>query len=317
VTDALGQVKTYSCAKDDRPTAIAHSNAVHTTPNVSFAYDPYFPRLVSMTDGTGTKQYSYVPVGSLGALQLQQESGPLANSAIASAYDELGRLASRTVAGSGAETFQYDAIGRLVTHGSDLGSFTLGYLGCRAIRWARSAMWPPTSTPTSGGIQLARRIPIGRMPWMHRPMRGWPSLPDLPSIPLPDGAMMACAFYQMCGPPPPPAPSTSGTCPKLPGPLPPCPPGMSCMTSDSGGGDEQSGARPSSRQIEKIEKQLEEHGRGSVEKSLRSLQRRLAEHQSALESYRAQGGPTSSVETEIRAFESEIQAIKEVLGRTP
>jgi hypothetical protein len=89
------------------------------------------------------------------------------------------------------------------------------------------------------------------------------------------------------------------------------------MTSDSGGGDEQSGARPSSRQIEKIEKQLEEHGRGSVEESLRSLQRRLAEHQSALESYRAQGGPTSSVETEIRAFESEIQAIKEVLGRTP
>jgi RHS repeat-associated protein len=70
-----------------------------------------------------------VPVGSLGALQLQQESGPLANSAIASAYDELGRLASRTVQGAGAETFQYDAIGRLTTHASDLGSFTLAYLG--------------------------------------------------------------------------------------------------------------------------------------------------------------------------------------------
>ncbi len=82
-----------------------------------------------MTDGTGTRQYSYVPVGSLGALQLQQESGPLASSAITSAYDELGRLASRTVQGAGAETFAYDPIGRLITHTNDLGAFALGYLG--------------------------------------------------------------------------------------------------------------------------------------------------------------------------------------------
>jgi hypothetical protein len=32
-------------------------------------------------------------------------------------------------AGRGAETFQYDAIGRLIGHASDLGAFTLGYLG--------------------------------------------------------------------------------------------------------------------------------------------------------------------------------------------
>ena len=31
--------------------------------------------------------------------------------------------------GAGAETFQYDAFGRLTGHGSDLGAFTLGYLG--------------------------------------------------------------------------------------------------------------------------------------------------------------------------------------------
>jgi hypothetical protein len=42
-----------------------------------------------MTDGTGTTQYAYWPIGALGALQLQQESSPLANSAIAYAYDEL------------------------------------------------------------------------------------------------------------------------------------------------------------------------------------------------------------------------------------
>jgi hypothetical protein len=129
VTDALGQIKTYSYAKDDLLTGTSYTNTVNATPNVSFAYDPYFPRVVSMTDGTGTRQYTYVPVGSLGALQLQQESGPLASSAISSVYDELGRLASRTVQGAGAETFQYDAIGRLVTHANDLGSFTLSYLG--------------------------------------------------------------------------------------------------------------------------------------------------------------------------------------------
>ena len=122
-------MKTYIYAKDDRPLGIAYSNAANPTPNVSFTYDPYFPRLASMTDGTGTKQYTYVPVGSLGALQLQQESGPLANSAVASAYDELGRLSGRTVAGAGAETFQYDAIGRLTGRTNDLGAFTLGYLG--------------------------------------------------------------------------------------------------------------------------------------------------------------------------------------------
>ncbi|MBN9085260.1 MAG: hypothetical protein J0J01_00010, partial [Reyranella sp.] len=63
------------------------------------------------------------------ALQLQQDAGPLPSSAIASAYDALGRLSSRTVQGAGAETFQYDAIGRLSVHANDLGTFTLGYLG--------------------------------------------------------------------------------------------------------------------------------------------------------------------------------------------
>ena len=75
-----------------------------------------------------------MPVGSLGALQVQQEAGPFANSAITSAYDELGRLSQRTVQGAGAETFQYDALGRLTGHTSDLGAFTLSYLGRSAWR---------------------------------------------------------------------------------------------------------------------------------------------------------------------------------------
>lgn len=82
-----------------------------------------------MTDGTGATQYSYVAAGSLGALELQQETSPLPNGATTYAYDAFGRVSTRTVAGSGAETFQYDALGRLVSHASDLGSFPLSYLG--------------------------------------------------------------------------------------------------------------------------------------------------------------------------------------------
>jgi YD repeat-containing protein len=91
----------------------------------------------------------------LGALQMQQEAGPLANSAITSAYDELGRLSSRTVQGAGAETFQYDAIGRLTNRASDLGAFTLAIsdrpsrspaASSPAARWPRPGATSPTPT---------------------------------------------------------------------------------------------------------------------------------------------------------------------------
>ncbi len=70
-------------------------------------------------------------------------------------------------------------------------------------------------------------------------------------------------------------------------------------------------------QIAKIEKQLAQHGRPAVERSLRSLEGRAAEARQQIETYKAQGGYTSSVERELRAFQAEIQAIKEVLGRGP
>jgi RHS repeat-associated protein len=129
VVDALGQRKEYSYARDDLLTDITYLNSINPTPSVSFAYDPSFPRLVSMTDGTGTTTYSYVPAGAQGALEAQQEVSPLPNSAITYTYDALGRVSARSVAGSGIETFQYDAIGRLVGRSNDLGAFTLSYLG--------------------------------------------------------------------------------------------------------------------------------------------------------------------------------------------
>lgn len=130
VLDALGQTKQYGYAEDNRPTSFTYVNAINPTPNVAFTYDLYFPRVTSMTDGNGTTQYSYEPVGSLGAMQLQQEiPSPSGGAAIAYQYDALRRLVSQTVAGAGAETFGYDAIGRLISHDSDLGAFSLTYLG--------------------------------------------------------------------------------------------------------------------------------------------------------------------------------------------
>jgi YD repeat-containing protein len=134
MTDALGQTKQYRYTEDDRLAGVSYLNAVNPTASVSFAYDAYFPRPVSMTGGTGATQYSYVPTFSFGALQQQRECF-VPNGAtscafqINYAYDALGRMASRTVAGSGAETFRYDAIGRLSNHASDLGQFALSYLG--------------------------------------------------------------------------------------------------------------------------------------------------------------------------------------------
>ena len=129
VTDALGQTRNYSYALDDRVASIAYQNAVNPTSAAGFTYDPYFPRLVSMTDGTGSTSYSYVAVGKLGALRLESESEPLPNGKIGYSYDPLGRVVTRTVGGASPETFQYDKIDRLIGHTDALGSFALGYLG--------------------------------------------------------------------------------------------------------------------------------------------------------------------------------------------
>jgi RHS repeat-associated protein len=128
LTDALLQVKTFTYGKDDTPTNITYSKSVNPTPNVSFAYDPYFRRITSMTDGNGTRNYAYQPVGSLGALQIAKESGPFTNDSIVYAYDQLSRLTGRTV-DTNIETFAYDKLSRLITDGTALGIFKLGYLG--------------------------------------------------------------------------------------------------------------------------------------------------------------------------------------------
>ena len=102
---------------------------MNTTPNVTFTWDTYFPRLTKMTDGLGTTNYSYTAVGTNGALKLSGITGPFGtNGNLSLTYDAIGRLSGRTIAG-GNETLGYDAINRLTSHGTPLGSFTIGYLG--------------------------------------------------------------------------------------------------------------------------------------------------------------------------------------------
>ena len=71
------------------------------------------------------------------------------------------------------------------------------------------------------------------------------------------------------------------------------------------------------RQLRQFERQLVEHGRGSVEKSRATLARRLADHLYKLAEIRQVGGHTSSVEREIRNFQQQIAAIDNILRGEP
>jgi RHS repeat-associated protein len=133
VTDAKGQVKTYSYAKDDRLLSIGYTNEEHETPDVAFAYDTAFPRLTSMQDGTGTTAYSYHPIPgtpALGAGMLATVDGPLADDTISYQYDELGRVKRREVNGiANRVDYGYDALGRMSSQANLLGTFTFAYDG--------------------------------------------------------------------------------------------------------------------------------------------------------------------------------------------
>lgn len=159
-TDPLGQVKSFSYALDDQISQVSYTNSVHPTATVSYTYDPIFGYRTSMTDGGGTTRYVYGPVGAPGALAVVQEQAASNNVLINYSYDELGRLARRTVSGAGTEDFQYDGIGRLTNHISDLGSFVTGYLGQTAQLTRRTLTGTSLKTeysylPNSGDRRLA------------------------------------------------------------------------------------------------------------------------------------------------------------------
>ena len=135
--DARGQITNYRYTKSDGLLAIVHENAVESTPDTFFEYDPMRPRLVAIENkiggsSAGRVEYGYHPIttltGTLGAGRVASISSPSANSMIGFLYDELGRVTQRNLPGQ-TETWQYDALGRLSSHVNPLGTFTPGYEG--------------------------------------------------------------------------------------------------------------------------------------------------------------------------------------------
>src|SRR5262249_46043170 len=110
------------------PPSVAPVNAPPSTnATVTFSYDPNYPRLNSMTDGTGTTYYQYnaispIPIGSTnnGAGQLVSVDGPLPDDTIVYRYDELGRRVSTSINGV-TSTLILDAVNRITNVTNQLG----------------------------------------------------------------------------------------------------------------------------------------------------------------------------------------------------
>ncbi len=130
VTDAKGQNTVYKYLIDNNLDSVIYKNAVVATPTVSFTYDPNYNRVATMTDGTGTTNYTYNPVQNtpmLGAGRLAAIDGPLANDVISYTYDSLGRQNGRSINGV-ASSVVFDALGRVTNATNALGSFYYSYV---------------------------------------------------------------------------------------------------------------------------------------------------------------------------------------------
>jgi YD repeat-containing protein len=117
--------------RDGSRRRISYPNALVATPSVAFEYDQDYPRVVQMTDGIGTSQYSYNPAGPvprLGANRLARVDGPLPNAVVTYDYDELGTVKSVGVNGD-ARTIERDLAGRITSETNALGEFTYTYDG--------------------------------------------------------------------------------------------------------------------------------------------------------------------------------------------
>jgi RHS repeat-associated protein len=142
VKDAKAQDTQYTYRLDNRLQQVSYPTAQIATPTVSFTYEVAFPRLAMMVDGTGSTSFTYHPIGAtppLGAGRLATVDGPYASDTNNYAYDELGRVVSRTLNGV-TSTWSYDPLGRLSSQGDPIGTFTYAYVG--ATRRVQSVTYP-------------------------------------------------------------------------------------------------------------------------------------------------------------------------------
>ena len=128
VTDPTDQVTTYTYNLDGSLASAGFTNETIATPDTSHTYDTYYPRPATMVDGNGTTTYSYVAAGTNGAGQLASVNGPFTNDTISYTYDELGRVLTRMLNGTGAE-ITYDALGRPSQLEFPIGALDYTYVG--------------------------------------------------------------------------------------------------------------------------------------------------------------------------------------------
>jgi RHS repeat-associated protein len=125
------QITHYTYSPDDRARSVQYLNAEAPTSTVTFTDDPDYPRITSMTDGTGTTTYTYHPISpipTLGAGQLRSITAAATGAVLSYGYDELGRRAITGVDGSNA-TMHYDSAGRIAQQDDPLGSTHFNYDG--------------------------------------------------------------------------------------------------------------------------------------------------------------------------------------------
>ncbi len=158
VTDALGQVKTFSYNLDNTVSGIAYTNSVVTTSNRTFAYDPNYMRLSSATNGWGMLSYAYnayvtdpfaTPITGGGRLATITNN-VMATSVISFGYDALGRTTNRSVNSSAnSDTWTFDAIDRVTAESNVLGNFAFNYLNPTYGTNQVSSIVYPFGSPTA------------------------------------------------------------------------------------------------------------------------------------------------------------------------
>jgi RHS repeat-associated protein len=124
------QVTQYKYNLDNTLSRKSYADAAIATPAVAFTYDANYFRMTSMTDGTGTTHYSYIPITpipTLGAGQLRMEVGPLPKDTIAYEYDQLGRRVSTSINGGIPAVVVFDEAGRVGRTTNALGEFIYEY----------------------------------------------------------------------------------------------------------------------------------------------------------------------------------------------
>ena len=130
IIDPKDQVTTHSYNIDDSLSATAYTNETIATPDLSYSYDSYYARVVTVIDGIGTTSYAYKAPGTNGAGQLASIDGPVSNDTIAYTYDELGRVVERSINGTAnTVTWTFDALGRVTSEENLLGEFLYSYDG--------------------------------------------------------------------------------------------------------------------------------------------------------------------------------------------